>query len=225
MVSILGVIFAIRYASATATWLTYLALVGVPILAAAALGWLMRGARPWLTVLVVALFMVAWRAPHTLSGQAAGALLSGFSCVTLGVLLGTITPARWVKLGIVAMAGADTWLILSNQLQAPNNLLVAAKPSGGLPRLQSEQFGTVTMGYGDLFVASLLGAVYASRARVQRLAAALTLSVAAAFDLLFLVAHNLPATVPVALALLIVETISACCGQSRRVDVTPPRVT
>ena len=36
--SIIGVIFAIRYASATATWLTYLALIAVPILAAGALG-------------------------------------------------------------------------------------------------------------------------------------------------------------------------------------------
>ena len=37
--SIIGVIFAIRYVSATATGLTYLALVAVPLLAAAALGW------------------------------------------------------------------------------------------------------------------------------------------------------------------------------------------
>src|SRR6202043_2698086 len=46
--SIVGVIFAIRYASATATWLTYLALIAVPILAAVTLGWIVRGARPWL---------------------------------------------------------------------------------------------------------------------------------------------------------------------------------
>ncbi len=153
MASIVGVIFAIRYASDTATWLTYLALVAVPILAAVALGWVARGARPWLALLAVGLFVVAWRTPFSLSGEAAAALLSGLSCVTLGVLLAAVTPSRWLKLGIIAMACADVWLIASNQLQAPNNVLVAAQPSGGLPQLQSEQFGSITLGYGDLFVA------------------------------------------------------------------------
>ena len=198
-------IFAIRYASGTATWLTYLALVAVPLLAAAALGWLARGARPWFALLAVGLFVVTWRKPESLAGEAAGALLSGLSCVTLGVLLAAVTPGRWLKLGIVAMACADTWLIASNQLQAPNDVLVAAKPSAGLPQLQSEQFGTVTMGYGDLFVAGLLGSVYAQSRGTQRTAAALTLVIAAVFDLLFLAVDNLPATVPVALALLVVE--------------------
>ena len=44
--SIVVVIFAIRGVSQTATGLTYLALVAVPILAALALGWGIRGARP-----------------------------------------------------------------------------------------------------------------------------------------------------------------------------------
>src|SRR5205823_5592574 len=44
--SIVVVVFAIRYVSDTATGLTWLALIAVPILAAAALGWAMRGARP-----------------------------------------------------------------------------------------------------------------------------------------------------------------------------------
>ncbi len=243
--SIVGVIFAIRFASDTATWLTYLALVAVPILAAVALGWVARGARPWLVAAAVGLFVVAWRTPSSLSGQAAAALLSGLSCVTLGVLLAAVTPSRWLKLGIIAMACADVWLIASDQLQAPNNVLAGARPSGGLPQLQSEQFGTVSMGYGDLFVAALLGGVLAPRARVQRVAALLTLVIAGLFDLLFLVFDNLPATVPVAVALLIVEVglargrlggmrrmrpadaggISACCGPSRQEDATPPPAT
>jgi hypothetical protein len=243
--SIVGVIFAIRYASATATWLTYLALVAVPVLAAVALGWVARGARPWLAAVAGGLFVVAWRTPGSLSGEAAAALLSGLSCVTLGVLLAAVTPSRWLKLGIIAMACADVWLIASGQLQAPNNVLVAAKPSGGLPQLQSEQFGSVTLGYGDLFVAGLLGAVLAPRARVQRVAALITLVVAGLLDLLFLVVDNLPATVPVAVALLIAEvgftrgrirgtapgspggagSVSACYDRSKREDATPPPAT
>ncbi len=169
MASIVGVIFAIRYASATATWLTYLALVAVPILAAVALGW--AGARRAAMAGAGRRRAVRRRlahAPRACRARRRGALLSGLSCVTLGVLLAAVTPSRWLKVGIIAMACADVWLIASNQLQAPNNVLAAAKPSAGLPQLQSEQFGSITMGYGDLFVAALLGGVFASRVRVQR---------------------------------------------------------
>jgi hypothetical protein len=203
--SIVGVIFMIRYASGTASWLTYLALVAVPLLSVAALGWLAHGSRPWLALLVAPLFLLAWRTPHSLTGEACGALLSGLSCVTLGVLLATVTPGSWLKAGIVAMACADVWLVLSNLLQAPNNELVAAAPGGGWPQLQSEQFGTITMGYGDLFVAALLGGVLADRRRLQWATALVTFVLACLFDLLFFVVDDLPATVPVAAALLMVE--------------------
>jgi hypothetical protein len=103
------------------------------------------------------------------------------------------------------MACADTWLVVSDLLQAPNASLVAAHPVGGLPRLQSVLFGSVSFGYGDLFVAALLGAVLAAQPGRQRSAAVLTLAFAALFDLLFLVLNELPATVPVALALIAVE--------------------
>lgn len=203
--SIVVVIFAIRFVSDTATGLTYLALVAVPPLAAAALGWAVRGARPPLALATVGLFALAWAARATLVGEAAAALLSALSCVTLGVLLASVTPPGLLKLGIVAMACADTWLVVSDLLQAPNATLVSAHPPAGLPQLQSELFGSVSLGYGDLFVAALLGAVLASNRRQQWGAAVLTLTLASLFDLLFLVVNELPATVPVALALLIME--------------------
>jgi hypothetical protein len=205
LASIVGVIFAIRYVSDTATGLTYLALVAVPLLAAVALGWFIRGAGPPLALLAVLLFVLAWAFRTSLIGQAAAALLSALSCVTLGMLLAAVTPAAWLKAGILLMAAADSWLVISHLLQAPNNALIAAHPAAGLPQLQTELFGTVSMGYGDLFVAALLGAVLASDVRLQRRAALLTFVVAALFDLLFLTLSELPATVPVALTLVIVE--------------------
>jgi hypothetical protein len=203
--SIIGVIFAIRYLSDTATALTYLALVAVPLLAAAALGWAMRGSRPWAALIAIPLFALAWAVRTTLVGEAAAALLSALSCVTLGVLLAIVTPPGWLKLGIIAMAIADCWLVLSDLLQAPNASLVAAHPGSGLPQLQSELFGTVSLGYGDLFVAALLGAVLAREARRQGGMALVTLVLAGLFDLLFFVLNELPATVPVALALIVGE--------------------
>lgn len=203
--SILGVVFAIRYVSATATGITYLALVAVPLLAAAALGWALRGARPWRAPIAAGLFALAWASRTTLWGQGAATLLSALSCVTLGVLLAGVTPPRWLKLGILAMSVADSWLVLTDLLQAPNATLVAASPGGGLPQLQSELFGSVSMGYGDLFVAGLLGAVLAREGRSRGWSALLTFALAGLFDLLFFVLNELPATVPVALALIVIE--------------------
>src|SRR5436190_22967752 len=74
--SIVGVIFAIRYMSGTATGITYLALVAVPLLAAAALGWAARGSRPWFALATLPLFALAWASRTTLVGQAAATLLS-----------------------------------------------------------------------------------------------------------------------------------------------------
>ena len=215
--SIVLVVFAIRFVSDTATGLTYLALVAVPPLAAAALGWAV------LALIAVPLFLIAWLAHRSLSGEAAAAILSALSCVTLGVLLSMVTPPGWLKIGILLMAAADTWLVISDLLQAPNATLVAATPGGGLPKLQSEIFGSVSMGYGDLFVAALLGAAVAEDLRKQRFAALATFVLAALFDLLFLVINELPATVPVALALIVVQAVSAARRQSRRADAIPLR--
>jgi hypothetical protein len=91
------------------------------------------------------------------------------------------------------------------------------------------------MGYGDLFVAGLLGAVLAHRRRLQLSGALLTLGFAAMFDLLFFVVSELPATVPVALALVTTELwdlrarrragVSASRLRSPPAAVTPPRAT
>jgi hypothetical protein len=213
--SIVVVIFAIRYVSDTATGLTYLALVAVPLLAAVALAWAARGSKPLAALAAIPLFVIAWATRTSLAGEAAAALLSALSCVTLGVLLGSVTPPGWLKLGIVLMAVADSWLVISDLLQAPNATLIAAHPGAGLPRLQSVLFGSVSMGYGDLFVAGLLGAVLAAQWRRQRHAALLTFAIAAVFDLLFLVIAELPATVPVALALLITEGWETASGFRR----------
>jgi uncharacterized membrane protein len=56
-----------------------------------------------------------------------------------------------------------------------------------------------------MFVAGLLGAVLAADRRLQWRGALLTLVLAGLFDLLFLTLNELPATVPVALALIVLE--------------------
>jgi len=71
------------------------------------------------------------------------------------------------------------------------------------------------MGYGDLFVAGLLGALLAVDRRRQWRGALLTLVLAALFDLLFLAISEVPATVPVALALVVLEVGERLAGRRR----------
>ena len=189
--SVIGFVLVARGAEqASAQGLTYLALVAVPLLAALALGWLAWNAhppRPARALLVVPLFALAWADRGGLAGEAAALVLSALSCVALGVLLAAVTPPRWLAAGIVAMAVADTALVVSDLLQRPNNALNAAHPAAGLPQLQSAVFGSAVMGYGDLFVAALLGALLAvAVGRSSQLrGAALAALLALAFDLLF----------------------------------------
>jgi hypothetical protein len=214
--SIAAVIGAIEISPTSADAFTYIALVAVPPLAAFALAALVRGSRPAWALAVVALFALAWASPHSLAGEAATTGLSGLACLTLGWLLVCGVPARWLRLGVYSMAVIDTVYVFSDLLQGPNAVLNAAAPAAGLPRLQAVHFGSALMGFGDLFVAALVGCLLAAEGlargagrvaahRRQLLAAVLVAVLALLFDLLFFAVDELPATVPVALALALVQ--------------------
>jgi len=240
--SIAVVIGAIEISPSSADALTYIALACVPPLAAYALGALTRiRLNPpstrvetyprrdlaWLAPISVttALFALAWIWPHSLIGEAASTALSGLACVTLGWLLVCGVPARWLRLGVYAMALIDTVYVSSDLLQRPNAVLNAAAPAAGLPRLQAVHFGSALMGFGDLFIAALVGCLLAADGRRrdrdgpesprppgwrgsvdrQLLGAVLVAVLALAFDLLFFAVDELPSTVPVAIALALVQ--------------------
>jgi len=213
--SIVVVISGIALDSASARFLTYLALVAVPPLAAVALGWLVRGARWELAGLVLPLFALAWAAKGALGGQTAALALSALACVTLGWLIVSVVPARWVKLGIYVMAAVDTYLVATDLLQAPNAVLNTASPAADLPRLQLASFGSALMGFGDLFIAATLGVLLAYDRRLQLRGAALAAVIGLSSDLLFFVVDELPATVPIALTLAVLEI-----GAARRARAT-----
>jgi len=232
--SIVVVLGAIEASPGTADALTYIALVAVPPLAAFALGALVGRDRTeppytrfravsrsadsdWLGPIAVAaaLFGLAWVSPQSLAGEAGATALSGLACVTLGWLLVCGVPARWLRLGVYAMALIDVIYVTADLLQEPNAVLSAAAPAAGLPQLQVVHFGSAVMGFGDLFVAALVGCLLAVEgaaaktkeggANLQVVAAVLVAVLALAFDFLFFAVHELPATVPVALALALLE--------------------
>jgi hypothetical protein len=92
-------------------------------------------------------------------------------------------------------------------LEAPNAILHAAVPAPGLPRLQYLDLHAASLGYGDVFVAAVLGGLLAAERAAQWPVALLVLGLSIAWDVLFLAFDTLPATVPVAAALLIAEAV------------------
>jgi hypothetical protein len=224
--SIAVVVVAIALDPAVADGLTWLALIAIPPLAAAALGWAAHGARPALALLAAPLLALAIADGGGLAGDACAAALTALSAVTLGRLLAGGVPGFALKAGIVAMAVIDAILVFGNELQGPNAVLNAAVPLQGLPQLQYLDLHHASLGYGDVFVAAVLGGVLAREGRSQLRVALLVLAFSIAWDTLFLVLDTLPATVPVALALLCAEVRasglrSAASGRPR--SSTPPR--
>ena len=110
-------------------------------------------------------------------------------------------------------------MLVASGFLAPATLaLNSAGVTESLPQLQRVELGPLTMGYADLFLPALVGALLATRARTRHWVALLTLCFALAAGLVFLVADRLPATVPVALALLVVEGAGAIVPPWRVVD-------
>ncbi|HWX75691.1 MAG TPA: hypothetical protein VNZ05_10310, partial [Solirubrobacteraceae bacterium] len=125
--SVIGfVLIAGAAETASAHALTYLALVAVPLLALLALYWLAPRAALGAVAATLALFALAWADRGGLAGESAALILTGLSCVALGMALALVTPPAWLAGGIVAMAVADSAVVISELLQKPNNALNAA---------------------------------------------------------------------------------------------------
>ena len=214
---VVGVIAAVPVSADIFTWT---ALLLVPIGCALGLGWAMHGARPWLAILAVPLLVLAWTSQTEAAGQLAGTLLIVGSVVALGRLLAGASALPLIKVGVVAMASIDAYLVFSNQLQASNAVLIAAKPGPGLPQLQSATFGHSDLGYGDFFAAAVVGAVLAAEGVPQLRAAVAMFAVTLCWDQLFAFYDVLPATVPPALVLIGSELLRR---RARREDDAGPR--
>ncbi|HEY4276891.1 MAG TPA: hypothetical protein VGM91_01655 [Conexibacter sp.] len=208
MLSLVGVVILLRIHPDQASVIARIALVLVPIgalLAALRIGW------PAVIVTFAAIGAVLYDST-SLTGQLAAFFLIGGSCLLLGSLLVELTPPNWLGIGIVAMAVSDLILVATGVLGPAANALNMAAVGGHLPQLQRVEIGPLDMGYGDVFLPALVGALLAARARPRGWATGLTLLFALAAGLVFLAFDRLPATVPVAGALLVVEGASALRG-------------
>jgi hypothetical protein len=205
--SIVLCVAGIELVPSTADVLTWVALLLVPVGCALALGWAMHGSRSALAVLAAPLLALAWASQDSHAGQLATIVLIVGSAVTLGRLLAGAAPLSLLKAGVYAMAAVDAWLVFSNRLQPANAVLVTATPGLGLPQLQSASFGDSGLGYGDFFVAALVGGILAAQRGPQLRATVAVLAASLLWDQLFLVYDVLPATIPPAVVLLGCEAL------------------
>ena len=190
-----------------------LAAVGTPI---AALAGLVAFRVRALALLAPVLYLVAWKSDGRPAQIATDVLIAG-AAASLAWLTGTVAPRAGLVVGILAATAVDVYQVLvTEQVQVASRALSAAQPAAGLPRLQELVWGSATMGWGDAYLAGLLGVVVAaSSPRIRLVAAGAVFALGVPFGFLFHVLDTLPATVPVAAALLIVLALDATVHQSQ----------
>lgn len=238
-VSLGGTIALLAVVPALGIGYAWVAQIGVPVLAGISIAAMLSACtslarRAWVgAVVAVALFAASWAGHQHLGGEAAAVVLTALSACALASYLAQLAPHGVLKLGLVAMASLDAVLVFGHLLEGPNNTLNAATPGLQMPHLQVALFGSALIGYGDLFVAAVLGNLLDGTGVPRWAAALLVLGCSWLFDLLFFVVDELPATVPVAVAMLLLEAWYAARGgriagwwiRRRRAAVEPPAST
>jgi hypothetical protein len=200
LVAIGGVVLAMESEPSLAQRAVDLAAFATPALALA--GFVAFRIR-FLAVLAPVAYAVAWKGSGRPADLATDALIVG-ACATLAWLTGALAPAFALALGILVASVVDVYqVIVTEQVQVVAQALHVAQPPAGLPRLQEAVFDRGTMGWGDMYLAALLGVVLAACSLGRRLEAALlvfALGLVNGFG--FRWVDTVPATVPVAIAML-----------------------
>jgi hypothetical protein len=174
-----------------------IASVGVPTLAAFATKSLLR--RGW-PAIVFALLAAALLWSDELVGQVATLALLVLSCVAIGSVVPRLGHPTALAAGAAALAVADVILILLGPVGAAANAIDSVH-LGHLPSFGEAVVGTVHMGYGDLAIAGIAGAIAARRPGGASRVGFLTLVLFLAEAALLAGPTDYPATIPVVGAL------------------------
>ncbi len=195
-----------------------LAAVATPALAVA--GLVALRLRP-LALAVPVLYWVAWQHPGTRAADVATDALIVMACATLAWLTGIVAPRWALAAGILVTAVVDVVQILNQDLQPVAQALREAEPPRDLPRLQEARWARASMGWGDVYLAALLGILTARPLRRVLGAAATLFVLAVLYGFTFLLLDTIPATVPVAAAMLVV---AAADRRWATTELLPPRL-
>lgn len=130
-------------------------------------------------------------------------VITALACLTVGAVLARLIPGRWLLAGVLAMSAVDVLLLATGFGYHQDAILAAAGNSFHGPRFTGARVGATTIGYPDLLLAGLLGAAVADHRGRRLVAALLVTAMAIAMDSLLRPGEMLPATVPLALTLVL----------------------
>jgi hypothetical protein len=173
----------------------------VPPLALLAVLHVRRWALP-LALVSPLLWLLAWRLPESGWTELAGDLLIVLAGVSLGRLTGWIAPRAALVVGVLVAMVVDIWQVLTVQVGPVAQALSAAAPPRGLPALQQLELLGASMGWGDVYLAAIVGAIVAASVRATVSAALATATAGLLLGLLFGTLDLLPATVPPTVGLI-----------------------
>ncbi len=184
--------------------LVVMAGVMTPLLATVAVLEVVRGPRLALLAMAAAFAVIAalisgW------AGELSATALTALGCLAIGTAIARLIPSRWFVAGVVGMCLADVALLASGVGRSAAVLMATATADVHGPVFTQAMIGRVSTDYPDLVLAAVLGGFLAGRHR-QLIAAVLVTTIGAAYGLLLLpIEHLLPATVPIALTLILLE--------------------
>ena len=186
-----------------ASGLVLLGLIATPVLALVAALTVIRGNRGRLLLMatagaIIAALLKGW------IGELSGSVLTALGCLSLGAALVRLIPRPLLPLGVLSMCVVDVALLALGVGQSAGGLLATAASNFHAPVLTHAAIGPITIDYPDLVLAAVLGCTFAG-SPVQRAAATLVTALCAAYGLFLPVAGALPATVPIALAFVLVR--------------------
>lgn len=211
--------FGLLAAPSSAFAVVLAAAVTTPLLAALAIAFVTRARVAVLLVAVAAgLASVVAAGPV---GHIGSSVVTGLACLGVGAVLAALIPARWLLVGVVAMAIVDATLLAAGFGYHQTALLAAATSEFHGPRFTGARVGATTIGYPDLFLAALVGSCLAG-GRGQSRAAVLVTALAIACDSMLARGVMLPATVPIAVALAIVTWSRRRAGHRIKPCPVPP---
>lgn len=162
-----------------------------------------RRAWRWLPPLALPAYWIAWKHPGGTWADLSIDLLILGAAAALAWCTSAVAPRRALAAGIVLATIVDVYQVLvTKQVQVVSNALEAAAPPAGLPHLQEAQLHGSTLGWGDVYLAALLGTLVAHAGRTRLVAFLVVCLGGLAEGFGFDLTDTMPATVPVAAALL-----------------------
>jgi hypothetical protein len=199
--------------------LVVIAFVATPLLAALATLGVVRGTRVALAIGAVALAAMVIVGSGWVA-QLAHTLLTALGCLAAGAIVVRLVPRPWLPLSMLTMCATDVVLLGLGLGQPAGSLMALAASHVPTPVLDHASIGPISTDYPDLLLAAVLGSALGG-AVGQRRAALLVAALVAGYGLLLPLTGTLPATVPIAVAFVLLRW-RPCRRRAR--GITPRRV-